>query len=155
MNQLKPNFFIVGGPKCGTSSLFEYLEEHPEVCMSFPKEPHYFLSDLPNYRQAKTLEQYINMFDFKNYNNPKIIGEGSTWYLFSEAAIKNIIEYNPDSRIIVMIRNPLQVVVSLYWQFVYGHEENAKSFHDAWVLQDKRKQGQEIPTIIDEPSRLQ
>lgn len=155
MNNIKPSFFIIGGPKCGTSSLFAYLEEHPDICMSLPKETHYFYTDLPRYRQASSLEQYLNMFSPTTNHNSQILGEGSTWYLFSDEALKNIIDFNPDSKIIIMIRNPLQVVVSLYLQFVYSHEENAKTFQAAWDLQSKRKKGLEIPDFIIGPDRLQ
>ncbi|MDH5231701.1 MAG: sulfotransferase [Gammaproteobacteria bacterium] len=157
MNQhdIKPDLFIVGGPKCATTALVKYLEEHPDVCMAFPKEPHYFLSDYPEYRQARTIEQYLDMFKFDPEKPPKVIGEGSTWYLFSETAIKNILQYNPAAKIIIMLRNPLQVVPSLYWQFLYGHEEDAKTFEEAWKLQGLRHEGQKVPKHILEPQRLQ
>jgi hypothetical protein len=64
MKQLKPNFFIIGAPKCGTTSLSVYLSEHQEIVMSNPKEPHYFSTDIENGRmtdQSKYLGQ--NMLD--------------------------------------------------------------------------------------------
>ena len=52
MKQLKPNFFIIGAPKCGTTSLSVYLSEHREIVMSHPKEPHYFSTDIENGRMT-------------------------------------------------------------------------------------------------------
>ena len=52
MKQLKPNFFIIGAPKCGTTSLSVYLSEHQEIVMSHPKEPHYFSTDIENGRMT-------------------------------------------------------------------------------------------------------
>ncbi|NJO14781.1 MAG: sulfotransferase [Thioploca sp.] len=58
----KPNFFIVGAPKCGTTALSEYLSSHPNVFMSYPKEPHYFSTDMPNKRSSSSLEDYLQLF---------------------------------------------------------------------------------------------
>jgi len=58
-----PNFFIVGAPKCGTTALSEYLRSHPNVFMSFPKEPHYFAEDMVSYRYCTTLPEYLKIFD--------------------------------------------------------------------------------------------
>ena len=48
MALLKPNFFIIGAPKCGTTSLHNYLKSHSQITMSNPKEPHYFSKDIKN-----------------------------------------------------------------------------------------------------------
>ena len=151
---VKPNFFIIGAPKCGTTSLAMYLEEHADVFMSKPKEPHYFLTDLPEYRQVKDYESYRALFDC-NHKDFKIRGEGSTWYLFSKEAVQNIVNFNPKAKIIVMLRRPDVVAESLYHQFIYGHEEDASSFEDAWNLQELRNSGRSIPLGIVEPARLQ
>ncbi|HEX2249085.1 MAG TPA: sulfotransferase domain-containing protein, partial [Gemmatimonadales bacterium] len=58
----KPNFFIVGAPKCGTTALYEYLRLHPHVFMPELKEPHFFAKDLGTYPRIKTLEVYTQLF---------------------------------------------------------------------------------------------
>ncbi len=57
----KPNFFIVGAPKCGTTALAAYLKEHPQVFFSDPKEPHYFNDDFAN-RHTTSLQTYLSYF---------------------------------------------------------------------------------------------
>ena len=54
----KPNFFIIGAPKCGTTALSEYLRSHPSVLISEPKEPHYFSTDIDTRYAIRDLEGY-------------------------------------------------------------------------------------------------
>ncbi|MDC0661943.1 sulfotransferase domain-containing protein [Marinobacter sp. SS21] len=152
----KPNFFIIGAPKCGTTSLIGYLANHRQVTISIPKEPHYFLTDLPGYRRIRNLDDYEACFSTADeQEQPARIGEASTWYLYSKEAVPNILDYNQDAKIIVMIRNPVDMAESLYKQFVYGLEEDAKTFEEAWKLQPERQAGRSIPKHIAEPIRLQ
>ena len=59
----KPNFFIIGAPKAGTTSLYKYLGDHPNVFMSEIKGPHYFASDLPKKRRIiKSKKEYLELF---------------------------------------------------------------------------------------------
>ena len=58
----RPNFFIVGAPKCGTTALYEYLRPHPNVFMSPVKEPHFFATDLGEYPFVRTWEEYTALF---------------------------------------------------------------------------------------------
>ena len=92
MNNLfiKPNFFIVGTPKCGTTSIYEYLRKHPEVFMPSFKEPHFFGSDLVknNNVYIDNATKYLDLFS--NSNGKKMSGEASTHYLYSKMAAKEI-----------------------------------------------------------------
>ena len=149
---MKPvNLFIVGGPKAGTSSLARYLGDRPDICLANPKEPHFFLGDLRLYRQVSTLQEYNSCFALDS----DIKLDASTWYLFSEDAVDNILKYNPKSKFIVMLRHPVDMAISLYYQFKYGFEEEAKTFEEAWDLQSARLKGKYIPKNIVEPLRLQ
>ena len=150
----KPDFFIIGAPKCGTTALSVYLSQHPEVCFAEPKEPHFFLTDVPGYRQIETLSDYQKCFNCNGLKTRKF-GEGSTWYMYSKVAVSNILEFNKDAKIIAMLRDPVKMAESLYYQFVYGYEEDAPSFQDAWRLQESRLSGSNIPKNIDGPERLQ
>ena len=84
---MKPNFFIIGAPKSGTTALYQYLSSHPNIYMCTPKEPHYFSNELNGVAFVKTLDEYQNLFKGKNKNH-KIIGEASVWYLYSENALQ-------------------------------------------------------------------
>jgi len=141
----KPNFFIIGAPKCGTTALGEYLKEHPNVFMSTPKEPHYFATDMGVERWVSDESKYYNLFD--NVNKEHIaIGEASVWYLYSKNAIENIYKFNKNSKIIVMLRKPVEMVYSLHSQQLYSGRENEFDFEKAWYLEDNRRKGKSIPS---------
>ena len=61
----KPNLFIIGAPKCGTTALSEYLREHPAVFVTQPKEPHFFSKDFPYYYSPghATLDHYLRLYE--------------------------------------------------------------------------------------------
>lgn len=95
---MKPNFFIIGAPKCGTTALCEYLRAHPRIGMSIPKEPHYFCTDCTTrFRTIYTQQEYLRCFDHVQ-DGCAVAGEGSVWYLFSEAAVVNILRFAPDAK---------------------------------------------------------
>jgi len=151
----KPNFFIVGVPKSGTTAMSEYLGENPNVFMSHPKEPHFFADDFPMYKEnLPDLDDYLALFDSATQENTAI-GEASVYYLYSKIAITNILKFNPDARIIVMLRNPIELVQSMHAQLLWTLDENEQNFEKAWKLQQQRKQGQNIPEKCREPAFLQ
>lgn len=137
-----PDFFIVGAPKCGTTSLASYLQAHEHVFMPPIKEPHYFCLDAPRYRQVDTLETYTWLF--RSAHPDQLCGEASTSYMFSDEAIPAILEANPGAKIIAMVRNPITMVTSLHVQKLYSLEENEPDFETAWRLSTLRAQGQKV-----------
>ncbi len=143
---MKPNFFIVGAPRCGTTALSEYLGAHPDIFISTPKEPHYFAKDLgEKCRFSQTLEDYLSLF--RDVNESYIaLGEASVFYLYSSVALQEIKNFNPDAKLIAMIRNPVDLVYSLHAQWLYIKAEDQLNFENAWRLQASRRQGQNIPT---------
>lgn len=141
---MRPNFFIVGAPKCGTTALSKYLSEHPNIFISGVKEPHYFAEDLPKYRHVTKESDYLSMFDGANAASHRV-GEASVFYLYSKVALEKIKSFDPNARIIVMLRNPLDMVYSMHSQLLYTRDETIANFAMAWSLCGKRKQGQEIP----------
>lgn len=148
----RPNFFIIGAPKCGTTSIAAWLSQHPDVFISKPKEPHFFNSDMKSRRYRKA-SSYRRLFN--NASEGTIaIGEASTWYLYSDVAVPNILDWNPEARFIVMVRNPAAMALSLFLHnHRHGHE-NAATFEEAWRLQHQRKQGKKIPRLCADPHYL-
>ncbi len=143
-----PNFFIVGAPKCGTTALSRYLGEHPNIFMSSPKEPYYFADDFPDMKKVlsgiDTYEKYVDIF--RDVGKEHLaVGEASTNYLFSSSALRNVHHFNPEARIIVMVRNPVELVQSFHSQILGFLNEDEKDFETAWRLQDSRKSGQNLP----------
>ena len=147
-----PNFLIVGAPKCGTTALHAYLAQHPDVFMSDPKEPHYFGTDLEfRYRRRPSDEQYRSYF--AGAGDRRRIGEASVWYLYSGCAADEIAEAVPEARIIVMLRDPVEMIPSLHSQFVYnGHEDLGLA--EALAAEEARAAGRRIPPHANFPSGL-
>ncbi|WP_026102296.1 sulfotransferase domain-containing protein [Pleurocapsa sp. PCC 7319] len=141
---VKPNFFIVGAPKCGTTALSEYLREHPNIYMCDPKEPHFFNYDFEQYRVVKTLEEYLSLFEASTSEH-FAIGEASALYLYSSVALEKIQQFDPQAKIIVMLRNPVDLAYSYHSQLLYASDENEQDFEQAWRLQSIRRKGKKIP----------
>ena len=148
----KPNFFIIGAPKCGTTSLASWLAEHPAVYMSPVKEPHHYNNDL-NHGLFKDYSKYISLFQDAGGEH-LVVGEASVWYLYSETAVLNILNESPDAKFIVMLRNPIEMAPSLHEQMVFSGYETVQDFRKSWVLQDKRRNGENIPTHCPEVKLL-
>tara|TARA_B100000965_G_scaffold367681_1_gene353809 strand:+ start:387 stop:1277 length:891 start_codon:yes stop_codon:yes gene_type:complete len=124
-----PNLLIVGAAKSGTTSLHNYLSQHPDVFMSKHKEPHFLinneigLSRIP--KGINKINDYSNLF--LNSENYKYRGESSAMYLqFPEIAIKNIKKYlDKHVKIIIMLRNPVDRAFSGYQHVKrYNTDEN-------------------------------
>ena len=154
---MKPNFFIIGAPKTGTSSLAQYLSEHEKVFFSAFKEPFYWCDDFNsagNELGLQNLSSYLALFNGATEDHIAV-GEGSTRYLRSKNAVKNIVEFNPDARFIIMLRNPVDVVQAYHMEQKYSLHEDVEDFEEAWRLQDKRKSGLCLPSNCSEPLFLQ
>jgi hypothetical protein len=153
-----PNFFIVGAPKAGTTSLFTYLAAHPQVYMPELKEPFYFCSDFPGYRNRATLvtcrSDYLKLFARATHQH-LALGEASSLYLFSKVAISNILDFQPDARFIVMLRNPVDLVQSFHSQLLFSLHESVDDFVQAWRLQAARARDECVSKYCLEPAVLQ
>jgi hypothetical protein len=139
----EPNFFVVGAPKAGTTSLYAYLDQHPQVYMSPLKEPYFFASEMrvANFsaeerprleRDGRVLAEYLRgdmrekrfgglVSDWDDYlklfraaTTETAIGEASPHYLWSESAARNIAARIPHARILISLRNPIDRAFSDY-----------------------------------------
>ena len=128
----KPNFFIVGAPKCGTTAMYDYLDQHPNVYMCPLKEPYFFGSDFSGAVSDKfrmSMEEYIALF--KGATNQKRIGEASPSYLSSKQAAKEIHAFQPNAKIIIMLRSPVDMLHSMYHHRRFTGDEPRHSFDEA------------------------
>ena len=148
-----PDFFLVGAPKCATSSLHLLLIRHPDVFMCDPKEPHFFSTDLPGLPEVADRQAYDALF--ADAPADAKWGDASAFYLSSTAAAGAIYNANPDAKIIASIRNPVDAAVSLFHQLRDGFREDQTRFEDAWALQAARAGGQSLPAYCPEPRQLQ
>jgi hypothetical protein len=148
----KPDFFILGAPKCGTTSLAAWLAEHPRIFLSPVKEPHFFNTD--DRQGVTTLAEYEALFDGATPRHGAV-GEASVWYLSSADAVRNILRYQPDARFIVMLRNPVEMAPALHAEMLLSGHENVRDFTAAWQLQAERREGRHLPAFSWAMRRLQ
>lgn len=126
---LWPNFFIVGAPRAGTTSLFQYLKLVPGIHMSAVKEPHYFGKN----GRGRTEAEYIALFQGAREN--QAIGEASVSYLRDVEAPNKIKRAVPQARIIIMLRDPVERLYSHYFEFVRKEASNL-TFAQAAVMDE-------------------
>ncbi|MGE4481366.1 sulfotransferase domain-containing protein [Acidocella sp.] len=139
----KPNFFIIGAPKCGTTTLASWLGEHPQIFFSPVKEPHHFSTDL-SVDGILEYDRYVALFNNATYKH-RAVGEGSAFYLFSSEAVPNIEKYSDSqAKYVVCLRNPIKMAPSLHWDWRFFGDEHVKAFAKAWALSDKRLKGKAV-----------
>ena len=151
---IKPNFFIVGAAKCGTTALYVYLRDHPRVFLSPVKEPRYFAEDMPNLmNRVAARDDYLRLF--KGANDRHIaVGEASPQYLYSAVAPAKIRAFNPDARIIAMLRNPVDMAWAAHAECLYWFVEEEPDFEKAWRLQGERRAGRCVPPLCKQVTML-
>jgi hypothetical protein len=108
------NFLIVGAQKSGTTALASFLSAHPEVCMSPKKENHFFDSEA--YARcadpAAVATSYCKFFP--NYAGHEHVGEATPRYMFLPGIAEKVRRYNPDMKLIFVLRNPVERAISHY-----------------------------------------
>ena len=134
----KLDFMIVGAQKCGTDALHRFLSRHPEICMSRPKEVHLF--DAPGYSSEWPPEQIDARYEpfFKHCGDAQVRGEATPIYLFFPDIARELQRYNPDLKLIVILRDPVERAISHY----YMEKNRDKEHRPLWVA------------MLSEPFRL-
>jgi hypothetical protein len=129
---------MVGAPKSGTSSLYQYLMQHPDVFMSDPKEPHFFYNrSAPGspVLVGKDLDPYLKLFE--EVSEQVRAGEASTSYLWLTNAAQEISRLQPEAKIIILLRDPVDRAYSHYWHQVRDGIEPL-SFDEALLCEPER-----------------
>jgi hypothetical protein len=148
----RPDTFIVGTFKAGTSTMWRELNQHPQVFMSEVKEPMYFGQDLSSRYRRMTEDEYLALF--KDAGDEQRAGEASPWYLYSTSSAREIRDFSPDARIIVMLRNPVDVMYSQHSQLVFNLREDLTDFGEALAAEKDRAEGRRIPADALRPEAL-
>ena len=138
-----PDFFIVGAPKCGTTSMYSYLGQHPGIFMPFHKEPLFFGADLTHRYGRMAPAEYLALF--RDARDDQLVGEASAWYLYSQHAAQEIREVAPEARIIVMLRNPIDVMYAQHGELLFSRQENIAHFGEALAAEPRRIGGRDLP----------
>src|SRR6266571_3292554 len=149
-----PNLFIVGAPRCGTSSMHIYLSHHRQVFMSKAKEPHHFGSDLEmRWRPFADRARYLELF--QGARDGQIAGESSVLYLYSKNAPRDIQALSPSAKIIIMLRDPVEMVPSLHTHNLFLLYEDLTDLKEALAAEDDRRAARRIPSTCLLPLSLQ
>ncbi|MFI4969682.1 MAG: sulfotransferase family protein [Lysobacterales bacterium] len=139
--QTLPNFFIVGAPKCGTTSMYEYLRQHPQIF--FPsvdddywrsKEPNHLCPELGIQDKYSIKDRLDYLELYKGGAQAKWRGDASPYYLMSEAAPAAIKALSPAARILVMLRPPVEMMRSYHRDLLRIHLEDVADFWDALMV---------------------
>ena len=151
-DRLLPHFFIVGAPKCGTTSMAQYLNQHPDVFV-IRGEPHFFGTDLEYNSPRLTRAQYQALC--RNAGGKALCGDRSTWYLYSRNAAREIHAHNRHAKIIAMLRNPADMLHSLHaHHFQRGLRDDIEDLGEALAAEPERRRGNRIPANARFPESL-
>ena len=148
-----PNFLIIGAMKSGTTSLYHYLKQHPQVYMSSIKEPNFFAlegSDLDfngaegreriqrwvRQESVTNIEEYLALF--RRAANETAIGEASPLYLYSPEAPYRIRHYVPEAKLIAILRNPVERAYSAFLYMTRDGREPLGEFSQALQAEESR-----------------
>lgn len=147
--EVLPNFLVIGAAKSGTTALYHYLKEHPQIYMSPLQEPKFF--SFVNQEQLKfhgirdqganahiirKLEDYSHLF--ADWSSEIAIGESSPCYLYYEQTAMNIHEIIPDAKIIAILRNPIDRAYSNFLHMVSSGREPIYDFSQALLVEQER-----------------
>jgi hypothetical protein len=139
----RPDFFLVGAFKSGSTALYEGLRRHPQIFMPFHKEPLYFGDDLTRRYGRMSEADYLRLF--RDARPGQRVGEASTWYLYSTSAAREIKDFAPDARILVVLRNPVDVMYAQHNQLIFNVIEDIADFEQALAAEPDRRAGRRIP----------
>ena len=142
-----PNFLVIGAAKAGTTSLYSYLKEHPQIYMSPHKEPRFFAleeetidfrgpGDLTRFRFVTDIESYRALFE--GVSNEVAIGEASPWYLYVPKAPERIRHHIPNVKLIAILREPVERAYSNFLHAVSEGLEPLTDFTEAMEAEAER-----------------
>ncbi|MGN6850285.1 MAG: sulfotransferase family protein [Sphingomicrobium sp.] len=150
--------FIVGAPRCGTTSLSKYLKGHPDVGFARIKEPHFFaqndLTGLPTEQLREVVHaQYLERY-FREREGASVLAEGSVTYLYFPEQMEPILRLWPRAKFIIALRSPLQMIPSLHQRLIHNGDETEREFRRAWALVPERREGRSLPSRCADPRLL-
>jgi hypothetical protein len=149
-----PNTFIVGAPKCATTAMAEAIACHPSVFMSPTKEPHRFGADLHalRVRTSMSMNDYVELFSGASVET--VVAEASVWTMRSALAASEIGRFEPDARIIIMLRDPVHLLASLHGELCRAGVEDILDLRAALDAESDRRAGRRIPRGVANSGQL-
>lgn len=151
--------FIVGAPRCGTTTLASFLQQHPDVCFSVVKEPHFFSRDEVAALKGDELkqvvaEEYWQRFYGHCEGEPQVYAEGSVTYLYVPERMEPILKLWPNAKFVIALRDPLSMLPSLHARLLVTGDETIRDFRQAWAKIGERAQGKSLPKRAIDPRWL-
>jgi hypothetical protein len=151
--------FIVGAPRCGTTTLASFLQQHPDVCFSAVKEPHFFSRDEVAALSEAELgavvdEEYWQRFYGHCEGDPQVYAEGSVTYLYVPERMAPILKLWPNAKFVIALRDPLSMLPSLHARLLVTGDETIRDFPTAWAKISERAQGKSLPKRAVDPRWL-
>lgn len=135
------NFLVAGTQKGGTSALDAYLREHPQICMADKKEVHFFDNEKAFANGKPDYNRYHAAF--RPTNKHRAIGESTPIYMYWDLAVRRIWEYNPEMKVIVSLRNPIDRAYS-HWNMETSRNNELLSFKSA-ILNEVERSREALP----------
>jgi hypothetical protein len=149
----KPDVFLVGAPKCGTTALHRQLARHPEIFFAAKEEMNHFATDLLRADDPwRSEDAYLEAF--RAASGARRIGDASVFHLFSATAAQAIRSFQPDARILVMLRDPVAWLPSYHSQMLFNGDEILSDLAAALAAEPARSRGLELPAHLRFPQRL-
>ena len=129
MPSTTPNLFIIGTPRSATTSVARWLSAHPDVAMGRRKEPMYHAHDLASPTRLTSEGPYLDLWSHAADALLRI--DASPWYLYSKEAAASIAKMSPDAKLVVQLRNPVDMIASLHAHHVFTGHEKERDFERA------------------------
>ncbi|MBA2446163.1 MAG: sulfotransferase domain-containing protein [Nocardioidaceae bacterium] len=155
-----PDYLIIGTKKGGTTSLINWLIHHPHVARMFPtsqrlKSSHYF--DIhyhrgPDWYRSHFPSQQARARHSRRVDGPVIVGEASPYYMFHPAAAQRARQTVPETRVIVLLRDPVSRAYSNYWDRRATGTEDMSTFEAAIDAEEQRLAGVDRERLISDPT---
>lgn len=152
-SQNKPNLFIIGAPKAGTTAIVKELGNHSEIFLPKEKEPRFFdanvFYDDPELYPIKDIDSYLNLFDSEESTTAMYRVDGSVFIMYSQEAIERILALSPEAKFVLVLRDPVDAAKSMFVQrlkYPSGPmREVANDFPACWERLKQRKHGSGYP----------
>ena len=150
--------FVVGAPRCGTTTLSRFLKEHPAINFPALKEPHYFaLNDLRGLSdeelKGRVESEFLARF-FRHDPQRRVGADCSVTYLYMPELLEPVLRLWPNSRFIIALRDPLTMLPSLHRRLVFIGDEQFPTFEKAWAAVPDRARGRRIHRRCSDPRFL-
>ena len=129
------DFLLVGAQKSGTTTLYSYLNDHPQIQMASKKEVHFFNNNQFFLNSEPDYDFYHSWFDFDDPD--KLRGEATPAYLYCRDAAARIWQYNPAMKIIIILRNPVERAFS-HWNMEINRGAESLGFEEAILDEEER-----------------